>query len=76
MSGFGGYGSAEFRLFVGGALVGFFVGFPYSGLRGGLIGAAVGSIGLFATFLLILFFCWGIDKIVARIKRIKRRGSP
>lgn len=73
MSGFGGHGSAEFKLFVRGALVGFFVGFPYAGLKGGLIGAAVGSIGLFAAFLLILFSCWGIDKITAGIKQIKRR---
>lgn len=72
MSGFGGYGSVEFKIAFLGAFIGFLIGLPHGGLKGGLIGALIGIIGLFAIISLIVFICWGIGNIIVRIKGIKK----
>lgn len=72
MSGFGGYGSVEFKIAFLGAFIGLLVGSSHGGLKGGLIGALIGSIGLFVFFLLLVFICWGIGNIIIRIKGIKK----
>jgi hypothetical protein len=68
MSGFGGYGSGEFKIVFLGAFIGFFVGLPHGGLKGGLIGALAGGIGLFVFFLLLVFICWAIGNVVIKIR--------
>ncbi len=72
MSSFRGYGSTEIRIVLAGGIIGFFIGLPYGGLKGALLGALMGGIGLFASFLLLIFICWAIGNIVIRIKGIKK----
>lgn len=68
MSSFSGCGSTEIRIILFGAITGFFIGIPHGGLKGALIGALVGGIGLFAAFLLLIFICWAVGNLVIKIK--------
>jgi hypothetical protein len=72
MSGFGGYGSVEFKIAFLGAFTGLLVGSSHGGLKGGLIGAFIGVVGLFAIILLMVFIVSGIGRIITGIKGAKK----
>ncbi len=72
MSGFGGYGSVEFKIALLGGFTGLLIGATHGGLRGALIGAFIGAVGLFAAILLIIFICSEIGTAIVKIKGMKK----
>ena len=73
MSGFGGYGSNEIKIFLAGGIIGFFIGLSIGGLKAGLLGVFIGSIGLFVILLLIIFIFWVIMNLVKIFNKNRRK---